>query len=47
MRKMRISVLACLLALTMASAFQLSGCTSPAQSSDQGMIGGRGPDYEH
>ena len=45
MRRLRISVLSCLVLMTLAGA--LTACTNPANgpNSTQGMIGGKGPDY--
>ena len=45
MRRLRLSTLAGLLLLVLAGA--VASCTNPAGNADseQGMIGGRGPDY--
>jgi hypothetical protein len=49
MRKFRIPVFACLVVVAMAGVIQLTGCTNTGQpqSSSQGMIEGRGTDYNH
>jgi len=49
MRKINISVLACLLVVVLTGALQLAGCSNTDQpsSSSQGMIEGRGTDYNH
>jgi len=49
MRKINISVLACLLVVVLTGALQLAGCSNTDQpsNSSQGMIEGRGTDYNH
>jgi hypothetical protein len=48
MHKIRICVLACLVAVAVAGAMPLAGCSNTGQpSSTQGMIEGRGTDYNH
>ena len=46
MRRIKISLFACLVIVAMAGGLQLAGCTQGgAPDSVSGMIGGRGPDY--
>ena len=47
MRKIRLSVLTCLVIVTIGGAMQLAGCTNTGQPASQGMIEGRGTDYNH
>jgi hypothetical protein len=47
MRKLRLSVLTCLAIVAIGGAMQLAGCTNGGQPSNQGMIEGRGTDYNH
>ena len=49
MRKINLPVLACLLVVALTGALQLAGCSNSDQpsASSQGMIEGRGTDYNH
>jgi len=49
MRKIRVPFLACLIVLAIAGAIPLTACTNAGGDPDasQGMVGGKGPDYNH
>ena len=47
MRKLRITASTLLVIVAMAAVLPLVGCSNPPSSSPQGMIGGRGPDYNN
>ena len=50
MRKLRISISTLLVIVGVAAALPLVGCSNPPSNTDntsQGMIGGRGPDYNN
>ena len=47
MRKLRITVSTLLVIVAMAAVLPLVGCSNPPSNSTQGMIGGKGPDYNN